>query len=118
MAVLGAIAAQWLLTEEAMTRKQTAAAVLCGVLCAWFGTWPIVELYALSASNVPLVAGLLALTGRQTMAVIIKRVPDIAAAVLTFLADRFVSIAEMTISSWAESHTKKRKKEAGDEDQN
>lgn len=98
LAVAGAIAAQWLLTEETMTKKQTAAAVVCGVLCAWFGTWPLVERYALSAANVPLVAGLLALTGRQIMAVVLKRAPEtINAAIgwcIAWVMSKFKMVSE------------------------
>lgn len=108
LAVAGAIAAQWLLTEETMTRKQTAAAVVCGVLCAWFGTWPLVEHYTLSASNVPLVAGLLALTGRQIMAVALKRIPDLATALVNALANKVVAITSATLDSWAAGRSKDR----------
>lgn len=98
LSVSGAIAAQWLLTEETMTRKQAAAAVVCGVMCAWFGTWPIAEMYALSSSYVPLVAGLLALTGRQIMAVVLKRAPDTVNAAIgwciTWLMKKLNMISE------------------------
>lgn len=116
LSVSGAIAAQWLLTEETMTRKQAAAAVVCGVMCAWFGTWPIAEMYALSSSYVPLVAGLLALTGRQIMAVALKRIPDLFSAAISAIADRTVALTTAMLDSWASGRTKNRPQNREDSD--
>lgn len=118
LAVVGAIAAQYLLTDEAMTRKQTAAAVVCGVFSAWFGTWPIVEHYALSDQNIPLVAGLLALTGRQLMAIAIKRIPELFNFIFTLIKNRMKGSGD-TAGDILDILAKKRleKKKGGDDEE-
>lgn len=107
LAIVAAISAQWLLEERAMTRKQAAAAVVCGVFCAYFGTWPIVDRYSLSPSYVPMVAGLLALTGRQIVAIAIKRIPEMLSAFIGAVAAHATHTANSTIDSWARGRVAK-----------
>lgn len=119
LAVFGFIAAQWLLTEEVMTKKQTAAAILCGVLAAWFWTWPIAESFAISEKNTPIVAGLLALTGRQTMAIAIKRVPEIVSGVMNIIIMKSTGFVSMAIDAWASKRMRgDQRQERNDETEN
>lgn len=119
--VFGAITVRYLMTEETTppaSWKQKAAAVLSGVLCAWFGTWPIVDQFLLSQGYVPIVAGLLALTGREIVAVILKRGPEIISGLLDAVVSKATATFNLAVDSWARDRTKQRPEKQEDDDEN
>lgn len=88
---------------------QRTLAVASGLMCAWFGTWPIAEHYALSEGYVPIVAGLLALTGREIIGIIIKRGPEVISGVLDAVVSKGLAMFNLAADSWANSRSQNRK---------